>query len=71
MIPKPLHNNASIIHYKIKNVIFINWWNIKKKKKKNTYMIPPAFTEVGKLVLQCVLENFKHNRYNGTQPPVS
>jgi hypothetical protein len=34
MIPKPLHNNASIIHYKIKNVIFINWWNLKKKKKK-------------------------------------
>jgi hypothetical protein len=41
MIPKPLHNNASIIHYKIKNVIFINWWNLKKKKKKK-YLHDPT-----------------------------
>ncbi len=68
MMPKPLHNNASIIHCKIKKKG--HFYKLVEYLKK-TYMIPPAFTEVGKLVLQCVLENFKHNGYNGTQPPVS
>ena len=40
-------------------------------KNSNTHVIPPAFAEIGKLVFQCVLEYFKHNRYNSTQPPIS
>lgn len=34
-------------------------------------MVPPAFAEIGQLVLQCVLKNFEHDGYYGTQPPIS
>ena len=37
----------------------------------NIYMVPPAFTEVGQLVLQGVLQQFKHNTEDETQPVVT
>ena len=39
--------------------------------KTKTHMIPPAFTEVRKLMLQCILHNFKHHTHYKTKPPVS
>ena len=34
-------------------------------------MIPPAFTEVWKLVFQCVFNHFKHDTDDSAQPPVT
>jgi len=34
-------------------------------------MVPPAFTEVWKLMFQSVLNHFKHDADNSAQPPVT
>ena len=37
----------------------------------NTDMVPPAFTEVWKLMFQCVFNHFKHDTDHSAQPPVT
>lgn len=34
-------------------------------------MIPPAFTEVWKLMFQCVFNHFEHDTDDSAQPPVT
>ena len=36
-----------------------------------SYMVPPAFTEVWQLMLQCIFKNFEHYRYHHAQPIIS
>jgi len=36
-----------------------------------SYMVPPAFTEVGQLVFQGVLQHLEHNTDHHTQPPIT
>ena len=38
---------------------------------KQTYMIPPAFTEIGQLMLQGVFQDFKENTYYSYQPVIT
>ena len=41
------------------------------KTNWNTDVVPPAFTEVWKLMFQSVLDHFKHDADSGAQPPVT
>ena len=40
-------------------------------KTNRSYMVPPAFTEVWQLMLQCIFKNFEHYRYHHAQPIIS